>query len=93
MPGLSLLLWLASVQNFPAVPSEACHLPGLYLFLAAWPGWLASAIYDCSYASPAPCAPAWPSQVGSTQRVWVVDKAADGRKLVAHTKGYTQVGT
>ncbi len=30
--------------------------------------------------------------VGSRQRVWVVDTAADGRSLVGHTKGYVQVG-
>uniref|UniRef100_A0A7S0RPG7 TRAM domain-containing protein n=1 Tax=Chlamydomonas leiostraca TaxID=1034604 RepID=A0A7S0RPG7_9CHLO len=29
--------------------------------------------------------------VGTSQRVWVVDTAADGRKLVGHTKNYTQV--
>jgi threonylcarbamoyladenosine tRNA methylthiotransferase CDKAL1 len=30
--------------------------------------------------------------LGSRQRVWVTDVAADGHKLTGHTKNYTQVG-
>lgn len=29
--------------------------------------------------------------VGRSERVWVVDTAADGYHMVAHTKGYVQV--
>eukprot|EP00878_Enallax_costatus_P043482 GHUV01051477.1.p1 GENE.GHUV01051477.1~~GHUV01051477.1.p1 ORF type:complete len:377 (+),score=85.49 GHUV01051477.1:1219-2349(+) len=35
-----------------------------------------------------PCA----ALLGSRQRVWVTDTAADGHHLVGHTKNYTQVG-
>ena len=34
---------------------------------------------------------AWDHLVGTIQRVWVVDVAADGRKLVGHTRDYAQV--
>lgn len=32
------------------------------------------------------------SMLGATWRTWVVDTAADGVNLVAHTKNYVQVG-
>lgn len=34
---------------------------------------------------------AWDHLVGTLQRVWVVDVAADGEKLVGHTRDYAQV--
>ena len=34
---------------------------------------------------------AWDHLVGSVQRVWVVDVATDGEKLVGHTRDYAQV--